>query len=100
MRELGNIGVEAGIEEVFDDIAELEMECKFNDCSHTQEVGCAILEALEDGTISQERFQNYSKMLKESEHYEMSYLEKRKKFKAQGKLYKSIQQHNRKNKGQ
>ena len=50
-------------------------------------------------TISQERYQNYLKMQKESEHNEMSYLEKRKKFKAQGKLYKSIQQKNRKNKG-
>lgn len=99
MRELGNIGVESGIEEVFEDITELEMLCKFNDCSHTQEVGCAVLEALNNGELSIDRFQNYVKMQKESEHYEMSYLEKRKKFKAQGKLYKSIQQHNRKNKG-
>ena len=50
MRELGNIGVEAGIEEVFDDITELETTCKFSNCSHIQEKGCAILEALEDGT--------------------------------------------------
>lgn len=99
MRELGNIAVEAGIEEVFDDITELETLCKFRNCSHKQEKGCAILEALEEGTISKERYQNYLKMLKESEHYETSYLEKRKKFKAQGKLYKSIQQKNRKNKG-
>jgi ribosome biogenesis GTPase len=99
MRELGNIGVEAGIEEVFEDIAELETRCKFSDCTHTQEVGCAVLEALDDGTLSHERYQSYSKMQKESEHYEMSFLEKRKKFKAQGKLYKSIQQNNRKNKG-
>jgi ribosome biogenesis GTPase len=100
MRELGNIGVESGLEEVFDDITELETQCKFSDCTHTQEIGCAILDALDDGTISAERFQNYVKMQKESEHNEMSYLEKRKKFKAQGKLYKSIQQHNRKNKSQ
>lgn len=99
MRELGNIAVETGIEEVFEDIAELETLCKFSDCSHTQETGCAILEALAEETISQERYQNYLKMLKESEHNETSYLEKRKKFKAQGKLYKSIQQKNRKNKG-
>jgi ribosome biogenesis GTPase len=99
MRELGNIAVEAGIEEVFDDITELETLCKFSNCSHKQEKGCAILEALEEETISQERYQNYLKMLKESEHNETSYLEKRKKFKAQGKLYKSIQKNNRKNKG-
>ncbi len=100
MRELGNIGVEAGLEEVFEDIAELETLCKFRDCTHTQETGCAVLEALDAGSLSEERFQNYIKMQKESEHYEMSYLEKRKKFKAQGKLYKSIQEHKRKTKGQ
>ncbi len=99
MRELGNIGVESGINEVFEDIAELETQCKFNDCSHAQEIGCAILEALENGELSEERYQNYVKMQKESEHYEMSYLEKKKKYKELGKLYKSVQKHNRKNKG-
>ena len=99
MRELGNIAVEAGIEEVFDDIIELGTLCKFRNCSHTQEKGCAILKALKEETISQERYQNYIKMLKESEHNETSYLEKRKKSKTQSKLHKSIQKKNRKNKG-
>ncbi len=53
MRELGNIAVEAAISETFDEITELETICKFSNCSHTQEKGCAILEALEEGTISQ-----------------------------------------------
>ncbi|NNF00491.1 MAG: ribosome small subunit-dependent GTPase A [Pyrinomonadaceae bacterium] len=97
MRELGNIGVESGIGEVFDDIAELASQCKFSDCSHQQEIGCAILEALEDESISHERYQNYTKMRKESEHHEMSYLERRKKDKGLGKLYKSVQKSNRKN---
>ncbi len=97
MRELGNIGVETGIGEVFEDVLELAEQCKFSDCSHKQESGCAVLEALEDGTISQGRYQNYTKMRKESEHYEMSYIEKKKKYKEQGKLYKSVQKHNKKN---
>jgi ribosome biogenesis GTPase / thiamine phosphate phosphatase len=100
MRELGNIGVESGLEEVFDDITQLEKNCKFSDCTHTQEIGCAILEALDNGVISPERFHNYSKLQKESNHNEMSYLEKKKKYKELGKLYKSVQKHNRKNKGQ
>lgn len=94
MRELGNIGVDAGIEEVFDDIAELESQCRFCDCSHTQEKGCAILAAIEEGIISPERYQNYAKMLRESERNEMSYIEKRKKNKQLGKFYKSVQKHN------
>lgn len=98
MRELGNIAVETAISETFDEIVELETSCKFSNCSHTQEKGCAILEALEEGTISAERHQNYLKMLKESEHNETSYLEKKKKNKGLGKLYKSVQKQNRKNK--
>lgn len=97
MRELGNIGVEAGISETFEEIAGLESECRFSDCTHTQETGCAVLQALEDGIISEERFQNYSKMLRESERHEMSLMEKRKRNKQLGKLYKSVQKHNRKN---
>ena len=97
MRELGNIGVDAGISETFDEIVELERQCKFSDCTHTQETGCAVLQALKDGIISEERFQNYSKMLRESERNEMSLAEKRKKNKHLGKLYKSVQKQNRKN---
>lgn len=98
MRELGNIGTETGIGEVFKDITELEAACRFSDCSHTREKGCAVLAALETGELSEDHLQNYIKMQKESAHYEMSYLEKRKKYKKLGKLYKSVQKHNRKNK--
>lgn len=97
MRELGNIAVETAISETFDEITELETSCKFSNCSHKKEKGCAILEALEEGEISPERYQNYLKMLKESEHNETSYLEKKKKYKQLGKLYKSVQKQNRKN---
>ena len=97
MRELGNIGVDSGISEIFDEIAELERQCRFSDCTHTQETGCAVLQALEDGTVSEERFQNYSKMLRESERNEMSLMEKRKRNKQLGKFYKSVQKQNRKN---
>ncbi len=96
MRELGNIGVDSGINEIFDEIAGLEKQCRFNDCSHTQEAGCAILQALETGVISRERYQNYVKMLRESERNEMSLLEKRKRNQQLGKLYKSVQKHKQK----
>jgi ribosome biogenesis GTPase len=97
MRELGNIAVETAIEETFDDIKKLETNCRFSNCSHTQEKECAILEALEEGVFSQDRYQNYLKMLKESEHNETSYAEKRKKNKKLSKLYKSVQKRNSKN---
>jgi len=94
LRELASIGAESGIGEIFEDITDLESQCRFNDCSHTQEKGCAILRALNVGTISQERFQNYVKMNKESEFNKLSYLEKRNKDKKLGKMYKSVQKHN------
>jgi len=94
LRELASIGAESGIGEIFEDITDLESQCRFNDCSHTQEKGCGILRALNVGTISQERFQNYVKMNKESEFNKLSYLEKRNKDKKLGKMYKSVQKHN------
>src|SRR5512139_599441 len=51
MRELGNIGVSSGLEESFADIWSLSKTCRFANCTHTQEVGCAILAAIEDGTL-------------------------------------------------
>ncbi|MGL5258843.1 MAG: ribosome small subunit-dependent GTPase A [Lachnospiraceae bacterium] len=60
MRELG--AESADFEKVFDDIEELATQCKFHDCTHTKEPGCAILDALERGTIEERRFQNYCKL--------------------------------------
>ena len=90
MRELGNFAVDTGIQGTFDEITELSEQCRYNDCSHTQEQGCSILAALKDGIISQERYQNFIKLNKESAFYEMSYLEKKRKDKKFGKFVKSV----------
>jgi len=90
MRELGNFAVDTGIHSTFDDIAELSNQCRYNDCSHTQEQGCSILAALKDGIISQERYQNFVKLKKESAFYEMSFFEKKRKDKKFGKFVKSV----------
>ena len=90
MRELGNFAVDTGIYGTFDEITELSNQCRYNDCSHTQEQGCSILAALKDGIISQERYQSFIKLNKESAFYEMSYLEKKRKDKKFGKFVKSV----------
>ena len=90
MRELGNFAIDTGIHGTFDEIAALSNQCRYNDCSHTQEQGCAIFVALKDGIISQDRYQNFIKLKKESAFYEMSYLEKRHKDKRFGKFVKSV----------
>lgn len=92
MRELGSLSVDEGLDETFSDIVELSQSCKFSNCSHTHEKGCAILAAIEVGDLSEQRYQNYLKMKKESEFNQMSYLEKRKRNKQFGKMVKSIMQ--------
>ena len=59
MRELGNFSVEAGLEETFAEIIDLSEKCKFNDCSHISEKGCAVLRSVEEGYLSEKRYQNY-----------------------------------------
>lgn len=98
MRELGMISIESGLNDTFSEIVELSNQCRFNDCTHTIEKGCAILSALEEGIIPKERYQNYIKMYKESLYHEMSYVEKRRKDKMFGKYVHSIMKH-KKDKG-
>ena len=90
MRELGNISVGTGIDETFPEILELAQHCKFTNCSHISEQGCAILAAIEDGELAEQRYENFVKMKNESAFYEMSYSEKRKKDKDFGKMVKSV----------
>ena len=90
MRELGSMSVDVGIDETFSEIQALSQNCKFGNCSHTNEKGCAILAAINSGELSEQRFKNYLKMKRESAFNEMSYSEKRKKDKDFGKLIKSV----------
>ena len=96
MRELGNFSVETGLDETFAEIIELSQQCQFNDCTHVAEKGCAVLKAVEDGKLSEKRYQNYIKMNKESIYNEMSYLEKRQKDKQFGKFVKTVMKHKKK----
>lgn len=66
MRELGMWVVDEGMEQSFSDVHELIQECRFGDCTHTNEPGCAVSHALEIGILSNERWKNYLKLLRES----------------------------------
>lgn len=96
MRELGNIGVSSGLEQSFSDIWSLAKTCRFADCTHTQEAGCALLAAIEDGALPADRYQSYLKLIKESEYYELSYSEKRRKDRKFGRFIKSAMKHHKK----
>ncbi len=93
MRELGNFSIETGIDKTFTEIVELSQECQFNDCTHSNEKGCAVIKAVENGQVPEKRYQNYLNMKKESNYNEMSYLEKKQKDKQFGKLCKTVMKH-------
>jgi ribosome biogenesis GTPase len=90
MREIGIADAEAGLEVTFDRIQKLSSHCKFKDCTHTTEVKCAVLLAIENGEIDKSSYENYQKMVKEKEHYEATVAEKRKKDRAFGKMIKQF----------
>ncbi len=99
MRELGVISNESGLSDTFTEIDELADRCKYRDCTHTVEAGCAVLEAVKMGEISAERHNNYIKIYKESLYNEMSYVEKRQKDKKFGKFFHSTMKDVKKMKG-
>lgn len=90
MRELGMLGVSEGIDNSFADIQAYTKNCRFANCTHTNEPGCAVQRALAQGELNAEHFQNYLKLKKESEFHDMSYLEKRKKDRAFGQFVNSV----------
>ena len=62
MRELALSDHEEGLKEQYDDIEELKLRCKFSDCRHQTEPGCAIQKALKDGSLTNERLESYRKL--------------------------------------
>lgn len=66
MRELGII--QADLSKSFTDIDDMAMNCKFNDCTHTNEPHCAVQQAIEDGILSDERLDSYRKLKKETKY--------------------------------
>jgi ribosome biogenesis GTPase len=89
IRELGNFQVELGLDITFDEFFSFALHCRFSDCSHTHEKGCAVIAAVENGDIDEDRYRNFLKLKKEAEFYDLSYQEKRKKDKSFGKMIKN-----------
>ena len=90
MRELGIMGAEEGMGGSFADIDRLAAKCKYRDCSHSNEKGCAVLSAVEDGSLQRAHYLNFIKLRAEAEFHDLSYLEKRNRDKAFGRHVKSV----------
>jgi len=97
MREVGMTGVSEGLEITFDQLQNLAKDCRYSDCSHTSETGCAVLEAVERGELDADSYDNFMKMEKEKTHYESNAQERKKKDKDLGKLIRRVKKHQKNN---
>lgn len=68
MRELQLWDAEGGLEDAFEDVEAIAGECRFSDCAHRTEPGCAVQAALADGRLAPERWESYCKLEAELEH--------------------------------
>jgi ribosome biogenesis GTPase len=82
MRELGMWDIKEGLGETFSDIEELFRQCRFSDCSHKSEPGCAVLEAIENQTLDKTRWKNYLQLKGEARFTDnkAGYLKEKKEF--------------------
>lgn len=95
IRELGLAGADEGLNSEFEEMALLGCRCRFTDCRHEREPGCAVLAAVERGDLSKERYASYLKLRRESEFHDLSQADRRLKDKRFGKLVKSAKKASR-----
>ncbi|MCX5330499.1 ribosome small subunit-dependent GTPase A [Streptomyces sp. NBC_00140] len=67
LRGVGLFDAESGVGQVFSEIAELAERCRFHDCAHEAEPGCAVLAAVDDGELPERRLESYRKLIRENQ---------------------------------
>ncbi len=96
MRELQLTDAQYGIADVFEDIAALANQCRFSDCIHVTEPGCAIQSALKRGNITPDRLARWNKLVAEERFNSTSLAERKSDDKALHKMIRAVQKKNRK----
>lgn len=99
MRELGLHDVSGGIDELFGDITALTEQCKFRDCAHVAEPGCAVQEAVAAGTLDPARLDRWRKLKSEDALNSTSMTVSRRRARAMSKAHQAAQTASRKPKG-
>jgi ribosome biogenesis GTPase / thiamine phosphate phosphatase len=97
MKELGMTDSIEGIKTTFQEIFDLSLKCKFPDCKHVDENGCAVIDALNNGTINKESVDNFIKIQNEQRRFQTTIVEKHKKDKEFGKMVKNYKKDIKKN---
>lgn len=88
LREVGLPAAGRGLGMTFSSISDLAERCRFGDCTHTREAGCAVLEALASGELDGDAYDNYLKLRKESDFHAATQAERRRKDRDFGKMRK------------
>jgi ribosome biogenesis GTPase len=99
MRELQLVDVGDALDDVFAEVVALAGSCRFTDCAHEAEPGCAVQAAIADGALDPERLRRYRKLQSEDRRNSESIAERRARDKSLGKLYKSVLSEKKSEKG-
>jgi len=99
MRELQLVDVGEALDQVFGDVAGLAASCRFADCSHESEPGCAVQAAIQRGDLDADRLRRFRKLLSEDRRNTESVAERRLRDKQFGKMIKNVMSGKQKNKG-
>ena len=89
MREVGITDAEEGVARTFDEIINLARDCRYKDCTHTGEAGCAVCEAVEQGRLDSSHYANFLRIEREKSYFETSQAERKRKEKMFGKILKN-----------
>ncbi|AQQ66734.1 ribosome small subunit-dependent GTPase A [Microbulbifer agarilyticus] len=98
MRELALADIREGLEATFADISALSEKCRFADCVHESEPGCAVQAAIEAGELDERRLHNWRKLEREVARNSKTLAESRASDRSLSQLYRSVQNHARANK--
>lgn len=99
MREIQLADCGHGVEETFSEIIELASHCKFSDCSHENEPGCAVRGAVDEGRLDPRRLSSYRKLIREQTFNQATLAEKRARDREFGRHVRSVMESKRRDKG-
>ncbi|WP_204115607.1 ribosome small subunit-dependent GTPase A [Shimia biformata] len=99
MRELQLVDAAEGIDAVFEDLAELALECRFSDCAHDSEPGCAVRRAIDTEEVEEARFERWQKLLREDARNTESVAEARQRDRSLSRVYREGQSRGRYKRG-
>ncbi len=90
IRELQLPACEEGLREVFDDVVQIAAGCRFSNCSHDGDAGCAVMAAIKSGDLDQRRFDSFQKLSAEQAHNSRTLAERRELDQRNGRYFKSV----------